>query len=109
MRRMGQRRRKRLLRKGLFAILPVILLLGLLELFAVSQAPEEGFAPGGALGWTVQADLQDFWVRQPPPREDFFVSTNEDGLRSSYDRSKTEGTKRLIKTLFRFRLIRNES
>ena len=74
----------------------MLLLITALELFARSQGPEEGFAPGGALGWTVQAELEDFLVRQPPPREDFLVSTNEDGLRTESGRLCPKGSRRLM-------------
>ena len=85
-----------LFRRAGFALVPVLVLVLSLELVARTIYRPPVYAPGGPLGWTVQPNLQELVVEVEAPRESFVVSTNADGLRSSYARPRPSGTQRLV-------------
>ncbi len=81
--------RRDLRKRALFAVLPVLLLLGAAELGARWVGDPGGLRPGGPLGWTARPGLTGLEVAAGSRH--FEVSTNPDGLRTglSRDRSAT--------------------
>jgi len=82
----GRRRLRRSARRLPFALLPAAALLAALELIARGLGGG-ALDAGGPLGWTTRPALSGHLVAQPPPREDFEVRTNADGLRTGYGRA----------------------
>ncbi|HJN75565.1 MAG TPA: SGNH/GDSL hydrolase family protein [Myxococcota bacterium] len=75
-------------RRVAFALVPVLVLLGLAELGVRLFAERPSFAAGGPLGWTARPDLDELEV--PTADGHFLVSTNEDGLRTELSRERSE-------------------
>ncbi len=88
-----RRRWRRLGRRLGFSLLPAAGLLLLGELAARLAGPGVEVGP---TGWTMAPGLVEHLIDQPDPMPDFRVSTNADGLRSTYGRERTTGTQRLV-------------
>jgi lysophospholipase L1-like esterase len=83
---MSRRTRRVLQRRLVFAVVPLLTLATLAELSVRMWVPEPALAQAGPLGWTMQPNLNAHPVDQAAPQPDFWVTTNSDGLRTSYGR-----------------------
>lgn len=84
------------IRRILYAVVPLVLFAAAAEVTARFMGPGSLYNVGGPLGWTAQPNLLDHWVIQDHPRPGFLVSTNADGLRTSYGRERRAGVRRVV-------------